>query len=92
MKNEIYEKMRNGEIIASLTSRNAPVPEEVLILVEQNSSDYRLVQFIDMQQAIKDFNDADENEYISFTVPRFILWYGRANNVNIVASAVARLM
>lgn len=92
MKNEIYEKLCNGEVAASFTSKNSPIPEEVIILVEQNSSDQRLIQFIPMLQAVKDFNDADENEYISFTVLRYLLWYTRVNNVNVVASAVAKLM
>lgn len=92
MKNEIYEKVRNGEIAVSLTSKNAAIPDEVIIIVEANSSDYRVVQIVPLQQAAKDFNDADENEYISFSVPRYLLWYARVNKVNIVASAVAKLL
>lgn len=92
MKKEIYEKLHNGEVVSSLTSKTLPIPEDMIILVEQDSSDYRVIEFVSMQQAVKDFNDADENEYISFTLPRYLLWYSRVNNVNIVASAVAKLM
>ena len=92
MKNEVYEKMRSGEISVSLYDAKSPLPEEAIILVEENSSDYRTIQFVSMQKAVKDFSDADENEYISFTLPRYLLWYSSVNKVKIVASGVTRLM
>lgn len=92
MKNEIYEKLRSGEIVSSIYDVKSPLPDEVVIIVYQDLSDYRSVEFVSLSQAIKDFNDADENSCISFTVPRYLVWYTRKFNVNIVASAVAKLL
>lgn len=92
MKNEISEKLRNGEITPSLYKASCPLPDEVIIVVEQNSSDCRVVQLIPLFQAIDDFNGADENSCTSFTVPRYLVWFARKFNVNIVASSVAKLL
>ena len=94
MKKEIISKIQSGELKASISDVNAPIPENIIILVTVRlRSDYRTTEILSFDQAVESFDADPTNEFVAFTLPRFLSW--RQKNVPdeiIVASSVAKLL
>ena len=94
MKKEIISKIQSGDLKPSVLNANAPIPESIIILVTvRPRSDYRTTSILSFEQAVESFDADPANEFIAFTLPRFLAW--RQKNVPdeiIVASSVAKLL
>lgn len=94
MKKEVISKIQSGELKASISDVNAPIPESIIILLKVRPvSKYRVTEILTFEQAVESFDSDPANEFVAFTLPRFLSW--RQKNVPdefIIASSVAKLL
>ena len=67
-KKEIISKIQSGELKASISDVNSPIPESIIILLTiRPRSDYRTTEILSFEQAVESFDADPANEFIAFT-------------------------